>query len=75
MIGLRPATNRRATALLTLAVLGAAGLVGLSRQPREPEYDGKPLSYYLSNQTYGDLRREREAREPGRLRRRSPRQR
>ncbi len=49
--------------LITLAVLAAAGLRLASRQPREPEYDGQPLRYYLSSQTYGDLRREREARE------------
>src|ERR1051325_982595 len=53
-------------ARITLAVLATAGLLVASRQPRqprEPEYDGKPLSYYLGSQTYGELRREREARE------------
>ena len=41
----------------------ALALIWLSRQQDEPSYEGRPLSYYLEGITYGDLRREREARE------------
>jgi HEAT repeat protein len=47
---------------LGLAAIAIAGLAVLLRS-REPQYDGHTLSYYLSSQTYGDLRRERDARE------------
>ena len=32
-------------------------------EPKEPMFEGKPLSYYLDKQTYGELRTERDARE------------
>src|SRR5262245_61655110 len=47
---------------LGLAAIAIAGLAVLLRS-REPQYEGHTLSYYLSSQTYGDLRRERDARE------------
>jgi len=41
----------------------ASVLLTASRQPVEPLLDGKPPSYYLDRQTYGELRTERSARE------------
>jgi HEAT repeat protein len=50
------------------AVIGVGSLVAalgflLFLPPREPEHDGEPLSYHLASLTYGDVRRERAARE------------
>ncbi|HXJ57668.1 MAG TPA: HEAT repeat domain-containing protein [Verrucomicrobiae bacterium] len=45
------------------AVLGAVTAAVHRLEPAEPVYEGFPLGYYLENQTYGDLRREREATE------------
>jgi HEAT repeat protein len=45
------------------------GIIGLSvaalafRDAGEPRFDGQPLSYHLASLTYGDVRRERAARE------------
>src|SRR5262245_36509362 len=54
--------------------LAAAGLaaviavgIGYRSSPPDPQYEGEPLSFYLSNLSYGDLRREREAVETIRL--------
>lgn len=50
--------------LSSLAFVAAAVVAGSHwLEPAEPIYEGFPLSYYLENQTYGDLRREREAME------------
>jgi HEAT repeat protein len=49
-------------ALATLVlIIAAVSLVAL-RQPRDPEYDGQPLSYYLSSLTYSQVRLEGNAR-------------
>jgi hypothetical protein len=50
------------------AILLSAGAVAISllvdwRPAREPEYDGQPLSYYLSSLTYSQVRLERSARD------------
>lgn len=49
------------TIAVLLCFLFAA--IWLGRIPDEPSYEGRPLVYYLDGITYGDLRREREARE------------
>jgi HEAT repeat protein len=47
---------------LTAGLTAAIVIARSSRSsPAEPEYEGQPLSYYLANLSYGDLRREREA--------------
>lgn len=48
-------------ALATPAFIAAVSVLAL-RQPREPEYDGQPLSYYLSSLTYSQVRLEGNAR-------------
>jgi HEAT repeat protein len=43
---------------------GATAIALLAARPtREPEYDGQPLSYYLSSLTYSQVRLERSARD------------
>jgi len=54
--------NRIAAGLLILLVL-ALIVLATSRQPAEPQRHGIPLSHYLDQQTYGELRTERDARE------------
>ena len=41
----------------------ASVLLASSRQSSEPQLNGRPLSFYLDRQTYGELRTERDARE------------
>ncbi len=48
---------------LLLALAVCAILWNALHQPAEPQLNGKPLSHYLDNQTYGELRTERDARE------------
>jgi HEAT repeat protein len=50
-------------ALATPALVILAASVVALRRPREPEYDGQPLSYYLSSLTYSQVRLERNARD------------
>ena len=53
---------KRKIALATLVLIIAAVSLRALRQPREPEYDGQPLSYYLSSLTYSQVRLEGNAR-------------
>jgi hypothetical protein len=56
-------TNSIKAGLLLLAVIAAISLMSSLRQPREPEYDGVPLSDYLRSLTYSQVRLERSARD------------
>jgi HEAT repeat protein len=61
--------KRRVTISRATALFFVAGMVGLPvawravRDAAEPGHDGQPLSYHLFSLTYGDVRRERAARE------------
>jgi hypothetical protein len=59
----RTIAGRIKAGLLLLAVILVAGLIVGSPQPREPEYDGQPLSDYLRSLTYSQVRLERSARD------------
>jgi HEAT repeat protein len=50
-------------ALVIPVLLAFVGVWLLFRPPREPQFEGKPLSHYLASVTYGELRTEREATE------------
>ena len=50
-------------ALAGLALILAAVWWAAWRQPAEPEYEGQPLSDYLSSLTYSQVRLERDARD------------
>ena len=62
MSAARHHTSRIAAGLLILILL-ALIVLAANRQPAEPHLNGIPLSHYLDQQTYGELRTEREARE------------
>jgi hypothetical protein len=49
-------------ALAALVLIIVTVSLARLRQPREPEYDGHPLSYYLSSLTYSQVRLEGNAR-------------
>lgn len=57
-------TRKPTTLALTAAIVSALAALWLAApRPKEPTFDGKPLSYYLDKQTYGELRTERDARD------------
>jgi len=56
-------TNSFKAGLFLLTAIAAVGLIANLRQPREPEYDGLPLSEYLRSLTYSQVRLERSARD------------
>jgi HEAT repeat protein len=58
-----PARRALQAGFLLLALAVCAILWNALHQPAEPQLNGKPLSHYLDNQTYGELRTERDARE------------
>lgn len=60
-----PHTISKATAatLLVVGIFACGGAWLAVRDAAEPLHDGQPLSYHLGSLTYGDVRRERAARE------------
>lgn len=59
----RFAISRATAAFLVLGTVGLLATWLAVPSATEPEYDGQPLSYHLASLTYGDVRRERAARE------------
>src|SRR5262245_65790695 len=55
--------RRTAITLVSVVAVVVAVLRLANPSVREPVFDGRPLSYYLDKQTYGELRTERDARE------------
>jgi HEAT repeat protein len=60
-----PFTNfkSRRSVVIGVGSLVAAGAFLLFLPPCQPEHDGEPLTYHLASLSYGDVRRERAARE------------
>jgi hypothetical protein len=56
-------TNSIKAGLFLFTAIAAVSLIASLRQPREPEYDGVPLSDYLRSLTYSQVRLERSARD------------
>ena len=55
--------RRTAITLVSVVAVVIAALRLANPSAREPMFEGRPLSYYLDKQTYGELRTERDARE------------